>query len=69
MWFRALEVAKYQYNSFHFNYKVGDINFAIINVDNESTVTYRQLKFLDSEYYAYQPMYWVGGKTNDTGIK
>jgi len=50
------------------DYIVGDINFAIVNVDNDSSVTYRQLKFLDSEYYAYQPMYWVGGDTNDTMV-
>ena len=35
------------------DYKV-DINFAIVHVDNDN-VTYRQLKFLDSEDFAYQP--------------
>ena len=35
------------------DYVVGDINIAIVHADNKS-VTFQQLKFLDSEDYAYQ---------------
>ena len=42
------------------DYKVGDINLAIVHVDDEGA-TFHQLKFLDSEAYAVQPMSWVGG--------
>ena len=33
---------------------------AIVHVD-DGGVTFRQLRFLDSESQAYQPMSWVGG--------
>jgi len=49
------------------DYKVGGINEAIVHVDDEGE-TYRQLKFLDSEDTAYQPMSWVGGEDNDTVV-
>merc|ERR1712013_110092 len=43
------------------DYLAGDVAFAIVHIDNDG-VTYQQLKFLDSEDYAIQPIYFVGGE-------
>ena len=47
------------------DYLAGDVAFAIVHVDDDG-VTYQQLKFLDSEDYAIQPIYFVGGEKNNT---
>jgi len=43
------------------DYAVGDIGLAIAHADNQ-TFSFQQLKFLDSEDYAMQPMCWAGGE-------
>ena len=49
------------------DYKVGDINFAIVHIENDSII-FQQLKFLDSESDAVRPMTWVGHGENQVYI-
>jgi len=49
------------------DYEAGDIAFAIVHVDDDG-VKYQQLKFLDYESYAKQPIYFVGGENNTVEI-
>jgi len=49
------------------DYSVGDIGFAVIHAGPDN-ITYQQLKFLDSEDYAFQPMCWAGGEDNTVVI-
>ena len=49
------------------DYAVGDIGFAVLHASPDK-ITYQQLKFLDSEDYAMQPMCWAGGEDNTVVI-
>jgi len=49
------------------DYEVGEIDVAIVHVDDDGA-TFQQLKFLDSEYSAMQPMSWLGGENNTVEI-
>jgi len=49
------------------DYVVGDIAFAVVHAGTDN-ITYQQLKFLDSEDYAMQPMCWAGGEDNTVVI-
>ena len=50
------------------DYRLGHINFGLVHVAGDR-VTFRQLKFLDSESSALQPMTWApaGGGEDDSG--
>jgi len=49
------------------DYAVGDIGLAVLHAGADK-ITYQQLKFLDSEDYAMQPMCWAGGEDNTVVI-